>query len=187
MSTISRGDFSPQLHNIDTINSFIHSLSHSFIIFSHSTLLMCTYGPFLLLSENQVKSSGDKELQGAKQCFSFLKDAGLSIVTFVSDHHRSIAKWIREHQPDTSHFFYIWHIARLWGYKGVKQGGTPPLVLVCDIHKARIQWINSSQVEVTYQAHQYKHDKHPDPLYTECAHKGLARQMWIKNGMDWPI
>ena len=52
------------------------------------------------------------ELQGAVQCFSFLNDAGLSIITFVSDRHRSIAKWIRENQPGTSHFFDIWHVAR---------------------------------------------------------------------------
>ena len=52
------------------------------------------------------------ELQGAVQCFSFLKDAGLSIITFVSDCHRSIAKWIRENQTGTSHFFDIWHVAR---------------------------------------------------------------------------
>ena len=31
---------------------------------------------------------------------------------FVSDQHKGIAKWIKETQPKTRHFFDIWHIAR---------------------------------------------------------------------------
>ena len=52
------------------------------------------------------------ELQGAKQCFDFLLLAGLAISVFIPDRHLGIAKWIREHQPKTSHFYDIWHVAR---------------------------------------------------------------------------
>ena len=52
------------------------------------------------------------ELEGAKRSFSYVKSVGLSISVFISDHHRGIAKWIRECQPGCAHFFYIWHIAR---------------------------------------------------------------------------
>ena len=107
------------------------------------------------------------ELQGAVQCFSFLKDAGLSIVTFVSDRHQSIAKWIRANQPDTSHFFDICHVTRSLCKKMLqvsKEGGCEVIkewtkgvrrhILVCNKYQARIQLINSCQVEITYKAHQ---------------------------------
>lgn len=52
------------------------------------------------------------ELKGAQDSFAFLKAAGLKIHVFISDRHRSIAKWIREHEPATRHFFDIWHVAK---------------------------------------------------------------------------
>lgn len=39
------------------------------------------------------------ELDGAKRCFQFIKDAGLKVTSFISDRHKGIAKWIRESQP----------------------------------------------------------------------------------------
>ena len=145
------------------------------------------------------------ELQGAVQFCSFLKDAGLSIMNFVLDRLRSIAKWIRENQPGTSHFFfyffYIWHVARsickkmlqvskedgcekikewtkgvqrhlYWCATSTRQGFKE---LILAKWKSLIRHINN------------KHDKHPDPLFTESAHKKLARRKWIKNGMCWPL
>jgi len=52
------------------------------------------------------------ELKGAQDSFAFLKAEGLLIAVFISDRHRSIAKWIREHEPETRHFFDIWHVAK---------------------------------------------------------------------------
>ena len=43
--------------------------------------------------------------------FAFLKAAGLTIAMFTSDRHQSIAKWIREQEPTTKHFF-IWYVAK---------------------------------------------------------------------------
>jgi hypothetical protein len=64
------------------------------------------------------------ELQGAKQCFDVLLLAGLAISVFISDRHLGIAKWIREYQPKTSHFYDIWHIARSITKKMLKAGKT---------------------------------------------------------------
>ena len=52
------------------------------------------------------------ELEGCKRSFQFLKVLGLSISAFISDRHRSIAKWIRESCPSTKYYFDIWHVAR---------------------------------------------------------------------------
>ena len=50
------------------------------------------------------------ELDGAKQCFKFITDKGLKVSSFISDHHKGIAKWIRETQPDVQHYHDIWHV-----------------------------------------------------------------------------
>ena len=55
------------------------------------------------------------ELEGAKRAFAYLISVGLKIAVFMSDRHRGIAKWIRECQPNTAHYFDIWHVARSIG------------------------------------------------------------------------
>ena len=67
---------------------------------------------FLSSQANETGSSNAMELEGAKRSFNFLKSMGLSVATFISDRHRGIAKWIRQNQPQTSHYFDIWHVAR---------------------------------------------------------------------------
>lgn len=52
------------------------------------------------------------ELEGCKLCFQYLTKVGLAIKVFVSDRHRGIAKWIREHQPTVKHYFDQWHVAK---------------------------------------------------------------------------
>ena len=52
------------------------------------------------------------ELLGAKRCFAFLKNAGLKIHSFISDRHRSIAKWIRESEPQTRQYHDFWHVSK---------------------------------------------------------------------------
>ena len=61
---------------------------------------------------NETGSRSKMELEGAKRCFSFIKKSGIAIKKFVSNRHTGIAKWIREMQHDTSHFFDVWHVAR---------------------------------------------------------------------------
>ena len=92
------------------------------------------------------------ELKGAQDSFAFLKAAGLKIHVFISDRHRSIAKWIREHEPATRHFFDISHVAKSITNKllqvGKESGCEPPcevakghkesFALLCYFHQA---WI----------------------------------------------
>ncbi len=52
------------------------------------------------------------ELEGAKRCFRFLHNSGVEIPVFISDRHMGIAKWLRNDQPRTKHFFDIWHVAK---------------------------------------------------------------------------
>ena len=62
------------------------------------------------------------ELKGAKDSFTFLEVSGLILKVFISDRHRSIAKWIRENRPNMKHFFDIWHIAKSIRKKLLKLG-----------------------------------------------------------------
>ena len=52
------------------------------------------------------------ELAGAKLCFQYPKNSGLSILSFISERYRGIVKWIRESQTETHHFLDLWHIVK---------------------------------------------------------------------------
>ena len=64
---------------------------------------------------SETGGSSPMELEGAKKAFAYLISVGLKIPVFVLDRHRGIAKWIREWQPNTAHYFDIWHVARSIG------------------------------------------------------------------------
>ena len=53
------------------------------------------------------------ELEGAKRCFEYLLDSGVPVPEFTSDRHVGIAKWLREQHPEITHYYNIWHIARI--------------------------------------------------------------------------
>lgn len=105
---------------------------------------------FLFQQANEVKSSMTWGSRDVGTFFAFLKAAGLTIPMFISNRHQSIAKWIREQEPATKHFF-LWHVAKsvskrlpqvgkesgcelLWSGQGPKK----PSALVCYLHQA---WI----------------------------------------------
>jgi len=46
---------------------------------------------FFFFQANETGGSTQTELEGAKRCFSYLKQAGVTIKVFVSDRHRGIA------------------------------------------------------------------------------------------------
>ena len=73
---------------------------------------MCMNCLFLWLQANQAGSSTAMELEGCKLCFHYLAKVGLAIKVFVSDRHRGIPKWIRQHQPTVQHYFDQWHVAK---------------------------------------------------------------------------
>ena len=51
------------------------------------------------------------ELAGAQRCFQYLQEKGIKASTFISDRHKGIAKWIRDHMkqqtPNTTMTFGI--------------------------------------------------------------------------------
>lgn len=52
------------------------------------------------------------ELEGLKRCLKELEDAGLKILTIVTDRHPSVRKWLRENRPEYKHRFDVWHVAK---------------------------------------------------------------------------
>ena len=137
------------------------------------------------------------ELEGAKRNFSFLQSKGLVIEKFISDRHLGIAKWIRESQPATNHFYDIWHVARSVTKKLLKAGKEKGCEIIGDWAKAirnHIYWCATSTKEGFQQMILAKwnsfirhvadkHDNHKDQLFKECAHAHLdTPRRWIKIG-----
>ena len=101
----------------------------------------------LYLQANQVKSSNEMELSSAKACFAFIKHAGLNIRTFISDRHKSIAKWIREQEPNTQHDYDIWHVAQSVTKKLLKAGKESGCEIIIKWQKAiknHLHWCATS-------------------------------------------
>ena len=137
------------------------------------------------------------ELDGAKRCFAYMKSVGVSIAVFISDRHRGIAKWIRERQFMTKHYFDIWHVARSLSKKLLKVGKEKGCEVLTQWIKAvrnHIYWCATSTKEGFAQmiAAKWKslicrianrHDNHPDELFKKCAHEHLQQpRRWVKIG-----
>ena len=137
------------------------------------------------------------ELEGAKRSFHFLSIMGLPIRTFISDRHRGIAKWIRECQPNTRHFFDIWHIARSIGKAMLKASKFVGCDRIKDWMKAvrnHLYWSATSTAlgfeemivakwKTVVQHIANRHVDHPDPLFKVCAHgEYIEKRKWIKIG-----
>ena len=138
------------------------------------------------------------ELEGAKRAFAYLISVGLKIAVFVSDRHRGIAKWIRECQPNTAHYFDIWHVAQSIGkamLKLSKQKGCERIGDWIKGVRTHLYWCATS----TKQGFQAmiaakwkslmrhvanKHDEHENSLFKKCAHEEIARRKWIKIGIS---
>ena len=87
------------------------------------------------------------DLEGEERCFSYLQSAGVSIKIFISDRHRGIAKWIRECQTSSAHFFDIWHVARSIGKAMTKLGKAKHCEKVADLAKCarnHLYWCTTS-------------------------------------------
>jgi solute carrier family 8 (sodium/calcium exchanger) len=137
------------------------------------------------------------ELDGAKQSFSNLNKDGIPIKVFISDRHRGIAKWIRECQPLTKHFYDIWHVARSIHkklLKASKEKGCEILKLWMKGIRNHLYWCATSTKEGfedmiiakwrSFLRHvANKHKDHPNTLIKKCAHDEIRCRDWIKIGM----
>lgn len=175
-------------------DSMGHSAKYGAYTMFCNTILKVVH--FELLQANETGGSSPMELEGAKRCFSFLKSVGISVLVFISDRHRGIAKWIRECQPECSHYFDIWHIARSIAKAMLKLGKEKGCEKIGDwikgvrnhlywcvtstklgyAHIIAAKW-NSFMRHVTN-----KHDGHPDKEFEECAHGDIGSRRWIKIG-----
>ena len=159
----------------------------------------CTF--FLVFSlvnqANETGGSSQMELEGAKRAFAYLTSVGLKIAVFVSDRHRGIAKWLRECQPNTAHFFDIWHVARSIGKKMLKlskQKGCERISQWIKGVRNHLHWCASSTKQgfkeliaakwMSLMRHiSNKHDNHQTPLFDKCAHGAdIDKRKWIKIG-----
>lgn len=52
------------------------------------------------------------EKEGLARAILFLRERQFSIGILVTDRHRQINKWIRETQPNTEHYYDVWHVAK---------------------------------------------------------------------------
>ena len=136
------------------------------------------------------------ELEGAKRCFQFLEQLGLTITVFISDRHRGIAKWIREVCVKTTHYYDIWHVARSVTKKLLHASKEKGCEIIKDWMKGirrHLYWSATSTKPGfgslilakwnSFMRHvSNKHGNHPDPLYKECHHNNLEPRKWIKVG-----
>ena len=134
---------------------------------------------------------------GAQRAFKFIKDNNLNISIFVSDRHRTIAKWIRECEPQTTHFYDLWHVCKGISKKIRTVGqekGNEILLRWMKAIKKHLYWSATSTQQgfgnlivakwtslIRHVAD--KHDNHPNGLYKECAHDELEARDWIYVGM----
>ena len=136
------------------------------------------------------------ELEGAKRCFRFLQDSGATIPVFISDRHMGIAKWLRNDQPRTKHFFDIWHVAKSLTkkiLKARKEKGSEILQDWLGGIKNHLYWCvtsTKSGFEAMIKAKWLsimrhvtdRHAEHPDKLFPNCIHGPLEERDYIKIG-----
>ena len=160
---------------------------------------MCTNYLFLRLQGNQAGSSTAMVLEGCKLCFQYLAKVGLAIKVFVSDRHRGIAKWIRQHQPTVKHYFDQWHVAKGLIKKLLGESKLKGCEVISDWIKAvknHIFWCSTSTKAgfpemilakwKSFMRHvSNKHTGHPDSNFEKCAHdENIEPGKWIKVGMS---
>ena len=61
---------------------------------------------------NQVKSSNHMELKGLQETLQLFEKFKVRTKSLVTDRHKQIAKWLKDHQPGIKHYFDCWHIAK---------------------------------------------------------------------------
>jgi hypothetical protein len=140
------------------------------------------------------------EIDAAKNCFMFLKKEGLTIDIFVSDRHKSIAKWIRSSEQ-TKHFYDIWHVHKSINKKlrqASKESGCEIIGKWLKSVRNHLYWsvqstnLGFSQLieakwKSTVRHMANKHVQHPDELFSQCAHAELEPREWIKMGNTFSL
>ncbi|CAB4007484.1 Hypothetical predicted protein [Paramuricea clavata] len=90
------------------------SMGHS-AKFCAYTIFCCTLAQiihFNLVQRNQAGSSPAMEFMSFKLSMDYLINYGLTITTFISDRHTSIAKYMRTVLKQIIHYFDVWHLKK---------------------------------------------------------------------------
>ena len=138
------------------------------------------------------------ELFGCKRSFEYLTTAGLEISTFISDRHKSIAKWIRESQLSTQHYHDLWHVLKGLNKKlleASKESGNEILQTWITGIRNHLHWCALSTRQgfgdlilakwKSMMRHICnKHADHPDALFPKCAHDEIEERDWIPIGKN---
>ena len=136
------------------------------------------------------------DLLGLKQCFEHLKNANLQISYFISDRHKSVGKWSRTTQPETTHFHDLWHVAKSITKQLLavcKEKGNEAIRFWVKGIRSHLYWSVLSTQQgfgdlivakwTSIMGHiSNKHDEHPNPLFAKCAHGDIAPRQWIPKG-----
>lgn len=89
------------------------SASKGFQIFAHMGLGCASLNTFFKCQRrNQVGSSPAMEFMGFKQCMEYLLGCGITITTFISDRHTSMASHMKKVLTHIVHYFDIWHLKK---------------------------------------------------------------------------
>ena len=52
------------------------------------------------------------EHRGLVKALKFLDNKSVQIETLVTDRHKQIAKYMREHKPSVDHRYDVWHVSK---------------------------------------------------------------------------
>ncbi|CAB4026779.1 PREDICTED: uncharacterized protein LOC107331715 isoform X3 [Paramuricea clavata] len=178
------------------------SMGHS-AKFCAYTIFCCTFAQiihFNLVQRNQAGSSPAMEFMSFKLCMDYMIAYGLTITTFISDRHTSIAKHMRTVLKNIVHYFDIWHlkkkirkvlskIAKEKDCEAVNEWIKP-----CENH---LHWSATSTFRgnglviwakfKSFLRHIVNiHSGHSDPLFDKCAHgSDIEARKWLT--IDSPL
>ena len=117
------------------------------------------------------------ELEGAKRCFSYLQNnAQVKIPVFISDRHSGISKWIREKEPNTTHYYDIWHVAKTVTKGVLKASKNKPshhlYWCVTSTKQGFVDLVRAKWLSLIHHTSD-RHCDHPNELFPVCNHGEL--------------
>ncbi|CAB3998933.1 Hypothetical predicted protein [Paramuricea clavata] len=155
---------------------------------------------FRYQKRNQAGSSPAMEFMSFKLSMVYLINYGLTITTFISDRHTSIAKYMRTVLKQIIHYFDVWHLKkkiRKVLFKIAKEKDCEALnewIKPCENH---LHWSASSTYDgnglviwakfKSFLQHIVNiHSGHSDPLFDKCAHgSNIPARKWLT--IDSPL
>lgn len=67
---------------------------------------------FFVCQCNEVKGSTHMELEGLKRGVNFLEERGIAVESIITDRHVQVRKYMRVDNPEKTHLFDVFHVAK---------------------------------------------------------------------------